>query len=143
MCVALFTSSTADAKELKQKTSGAINVTYGKYFLFRTNGHTYAIQITLAGKPEEGAINYIVRRRGDGGDFAAFAEGRTDDKHAGSGWLKTEDFKLEWSWNIPTAGWLYIGRLPKGTEFYNEQVESLEVKQGSLDAKRWVPARIF
>jgi hypothetical protein len=144
--LAVFLASLASGRELKQKETGAIQVDYGEYFLFRSEGKTYAILMNVAedsGDPGvDGAINYSVSRLDETGSFRVIGSARTDERKAGSGWLETKHFKLEWSWNTPKAGWLYIGRLPKGTEYYNLQMKSLGEANRKFDAKHWIAAKI-
>jgi len=142
--LALSLATVASGRELKQE-DGTIQVDYGKHFLFRSDGRTYAILMTVAEnsaeagvKGSEHAINYTVSRLDETGLFRVIGTGKTDERKAGSGLLETKDFKLEWSWNTPRTGWLYIGRwLPKGTEFYKTQLKSLEEGGRGLEADLW------
>ena len=135
-------------RELKQEESGAIRVDYGEHFIFRTDGKTYAIVMKVAENSaipgvegSEHAIHYMVSQLDENGSFQVIGIRKIDEREAGSAFIETKGFELEWSWNSPKAGWLYIGGLPKGTEYFKSQLKSLDKGVEGLAAEGWIPAK--
>lgn len=144
-----LTAAASRAHAFTFSASGSACVEYGGHFLFRSNGHTYAIHITplkdaaMPGiKDSEHAIRYTVRRLDENGVYQIIATARTDERKAGSGYIECSDFSLQWSRSTETSGWLYLGsNLPKGIDCYSESVESLDGLNPELPPGKWIAAK--
>lgn len=129
---------------MEHPDGGAVWVDYSGDFLLKVGGRIYAIEMKGLHGTEEpeaqgpgSAVSYKVRQLDEKGVYQEIASGTTDEWQEGGVWVVTPDFKLEWSYGSTKGGWLYVGALPKGAEYYSEQVRSPGERGVKLDPAKW------
>lgn len=124
-------------------------VTYGRHLIFRNKEGIIAIEINATpGKNTDVtdkcvyAIAYAIRHLNKTGEFVTIEKGTARDivgaASRSNRTIACKFFKFDWSASGETEGHVYLKTLPEDTEFYSEQLETLEKFDSQIDPAKWV-----
>jgi len=143
-----FVSNAEVKKPHRVEFTGGL-VTYGRHLIFRNKEGIIAIEINATpGKNADEtdkcvyAIAYTIRNLKKTGEFVTIEKGNARDiigaASRSNRTIACKFLKIDWSASGETEGHVYLKTLPEDTEFYSEQLETLENIDTQIDPAKWV-----
>lgn len=136
-------------------SSSSFELNYGYHAFIRLGEEIYAIKTEIAPdyNPSESnrpyAITYEITKFKKGAAKGRIIEsGKADDSKRGGNAIDCRDFQIRWGPDNKERGGLgftghrngsfYVGGVPSGTEYYNQQLRNLD-SIANLDPNGWKP----